>query len=88
MRFTTTFSVLLLALHAEAVTHPGEDADAAITPFVELGDVSPASPLLENRACNYNGCRCNSRGRSLTVCGNCLWTDTGKYIVTRKRQVI
>lgn len=91
MRFTTTLSVLLLALHAEAIAFPGEDPEAAIIPSIEgrdasFDDVSPASPLLTKRACKYNGCKCNSRGKQLTVCGNCVWSDTGKPVVTKKRK--
>ncbi|KAK4200986.1 hypothetical protein QBC40DRAFT_172615, partial [Triangularia verruculosa] len=40
---------------------------------------------LTKRACSYNGCKCDSRGRQLTVCSNCYWTVDGKWAVTRKR---
>lgn len=85
MRFTTALSVLLLALHAEATALPDESSDAAVMAFVEERDITPATNLLDKRACTYNGCKCNSRGKQLTVCGNCVWSDTGKYVVTAKR---
>ncbi|EUC33383.1 hypothetical protein COCVIDRAFT_49543, partial [Bipolaris victoriae FI3] len=40
---------------------------------------------LGKRACSYNGCKCNSRGKQLTVCGNCVWSDNNAYVVTTKR---
>ncbi|SPO06052.1 uncharacterized protein DNG_08741 [Cephalotrichum gorgonifer] len=84
MRFTTAVSVLLLTLNVEAVAIP-EESDFSLAPSLETRDISPATPLLEKRACSYNGCKCNSRGKQLTVCGNCVWTSTGKYVVTSKR---
>ena len=89
MRFTAVVSIFLLAISAEAIALPeaeAEAADAVVLPFVEQRDVSPATPLLNKRACSYNGCKCNSRGKQLTVCGNCVWSDTGKYVVTSKRK--
>lgn len=87
MHFTTALSFLLLALNAEATALPRDNQMPVVpvTPFVEERDVSPANPFLNKRACSYNGCKCNSRGQQLTVCGNCVWTDTGKYVVTSKR---
>ncbi|KAL0942368.1 uncharacterized protein CTRU02_200254 [Colletotrichum truncatum] len=90
MRFSTSLVTLLLTVTAHAsVAQPNELAAVAersddndlIVPLVEQRD----EPTLDKRACTYNGCKCNSRGRQLTVCGNCVWSDTRNYVVTSKR---
>ncbi|KAK0639792.1 hypothetical protein B0T16DRAFT_298056, partial [Cercophora newfieldiana] len=37
------------------------------------------------RDCDYNGCKCASRGKQLTVCGNCRWLNNNTWVVTEKR---
>lgn len=77
MHFTTVISNLLLALNVGATALPSENPADLVADAVERRDVTPATPLLEKRACNYNGCKCNSRGQQLTVCGSCIWPNTG-----------
>ncbi|KAK2046006.1 hypothetical protein LZ31DRAFT_552719 [Colletotrichum somersetense] len=89
MRFATVLSILFLAVTAQAGVSQqpepyalaeraeSDELVASLDKKEELG--------LERRACSYNGCKCNSRGRQLTVCGNCVWSDNGAYVVTTKR---
>jgi hypothetical protein len=77
MHFTaSSIATLLLLISTVAAT----GAPIAL----ETREHSNANPL-DKRACSYNGCKCNSRGEQLTVCGNCVWSDTGAVIVTTKR---
>ncbi|PKS12438.1 hypothetical protein jhhlp_000644 [Lomentospora prolificans] len=87
MRFSAIASVLLFGLSANA-NPAAEAANELLAPVEARGvdPVTPNNPLLAKRECIYNGCRCDSRGRQLTVCGNCVWTDTGSYAVTKLRK--
>lgn len=85
MRFDFTFVLSVIGLACSATASPDTPS---VIPYVEARDVTPATPLLDKlskRACSYNGCKCNSRGNQMTVCGNCVWSDTGSYVVTSKR---
>ncbi|KAK2019183.1 hypothetical protein LZ32DRAFT_598715 [Colletotrichum eremochloae] len=89
MRFATVLSLFFLAMTARA----GVPQQAEPYALAERADSDELMALLERkeelglekRACSYNGCKCNSRGRQLTVCGNCVWSDNGAYVVTTKR---
>ncbi|GJC89192.1 hypothetical protein ColLi_12030 [Colletotrichum liriopes] len=89
MRFTAVVTLMFLA----ATTQAGVSQPAEPYALAERADSDELVPLsekreelsLEKRACNYNGCKCNSRGKQLTVCGNCVWSDNGAYVVTTKR---
>ncbi|KAG7132107.1 hypothetical protein HYQ45_009480 [Verticillium longisporum] len=48
-------------------------------------DSEGQAPALEKRACKYNGCKCNSRGKQFRSCGNCVWTDNGAWVIKKKR---
>ncbi|KAL9949057.1 hypothetical protein D7B24_005935 [Verticillium nonalfalfae] len=48
-------------------------------------DSDGQAPALEKRACKYNGCKCNSRGKQFRSCGNCVWTDNGAWVIKKKR---
>ncbi|CRK30016.1 hypothetical protein HYQ45_008139 [Verticillium longisporum] len=48
-------------------------------------DSDGQAPALEKRACKYNGCKCNSRGKQFRSCGNCVWTDNGAWAIKKKR---
>ncbi|EEY18578.1 conserved hypothetical protein [Verticillium alfalfae VaMs.102] len=48
-------------------------------------DSNGQAPALEKRACKYNGCKCNSRGKQFRSCGNCVWTDNGAWVIKKKR---
>ncbi|KAK3990408.1 hypothetical protein QBC44DRAFT_307510 [Cladorrhinum sp. PSN332] len=82
MHFSTAISLLSIVAGL-AVAAPGPEAEslALPVPFVEVDE----SGSLTKRACSYNGCKCNSRGKQLTVCGNCVWSDNNAYVVTTKR---
>lgn len=59
-------------------------AVAEIVPGVEArGDLLGGH--LQKRKCEYNGCRCDSRGKQFHSCGNCVWTSDGAWVVTKKR---
>ncbi|KAF6812312.1 hypothetical protein CSOJ01_05182 [Colletotrichum sojae] len=86
MRFTTSLTILILA----ATTHA---AVALQDPSANLSERHSDNPSLaelldtrgepiEKRACKENGCKCNSRGKQLTICGACIWTDTKKHAIT------
>ncbi|KAK4463928.1 hypothetical protein QBC42DRAFT_57507 [Cladorrhinum samala] len=86
MHFSTVISLLSIVAGV-AVAAPGgevESSPALPVPFVEP-EVEEAANLTK-RACSYNGCKCNSRKKQLTVCGNCVWSDNGAYVVTTKRK--
>src|SRR4051794_19209465 len=93
---TTTFTVALLSTFAlTASVLPTRDSP--ITDLFSLGgnDINPQAPsalrnppagnFLLKRDCTYNGCRCSSRGKQLTVCGNCKWLNNNTWVVTEKR---
>ncbi|GAB1317099.1 hypothetical protein MFIFM68171_07309 [Madurella fahalii] len=89
MRFLAPVSIVLLAVQGSSAA-PGEahkerDAvQAAVVDAAEArGDESLAA--LGKRQCVDNGCRCDSRGRQFRSCGNCVWTDTGSWVITAKR---
>ncbi|KAF6828037.1 mold-specific M46 protein [Colletotrichum plurivorum] len=89
MRFTTFLTALLLAATAHAGVAP-HDPSASLSEshsdnpsIAELLD--PRGEPVEKRACKENGCKCNSRGKQLTICGACVWTDTKMYAITTKR---
>ncbi|KAM0332408.1 hypothetical protein ACHAQA_002688 [Verticillium albo-atrum] len=85
---------------AEPQPLPDADADAApgagtslyqhaipellATRFDAIGD-DEQGPALEKRACKYNGCKCNSRGKQFRSCGNCVWTNNGQWAIKKKR---
>ena len=101
MHFANILKVLVLAAGfvAAVPTADGESEVAARSPEPEPetgllildateaagADSTPVDRLLMKRKCDYNGCKCNSRGKQLTVCGDCTWSDTGEYAVTKKR---
>ncbi|KAK1566279.1 uncharacterized protein LY79DRAFT_572350 [Colletotrichum navitas] len=89
MRFAPVLPLVFLAVTAQAgVSQQAEpyalaertDNDELVTLLDKKEELG-----LEKRACSYNGCKCNSRGKQLTVCGNCVWSDNGAYVVTTKR---
>lgn len=87
MRFTTSLAALFLAVAAQAAVAP-QDPSAGLSERDDLGLtelLDARSEPLEKRACKENGCKCNSRGKQLTICGACIWTDTKKYAITAKR---
>ncbi|KAK4450890.1 hypothetical protein QBC34DRAFT_348433 [Podospora aff. communis PSN243] len=57
---------------------------AALSPDYPPAASNPSNPL-SKRDCEYNGCRCASRGKQLTVCGNCRWLNNNTWVVTEKR---
>lgn len=89
MRFATSLAILFLAVTAQAGIAQPEKPFA----LTERADNDNLVPLLdkkneqglEKRACSYNGCKCNSRGKQLTVCGNCVWRNNNTYVVTSMR---
>ncbi|OHE99108.1 hypothetical protein CORC01_05601 [Colletotrichum orchidophilum] len=89
MRFAITLTIISLAVAAQAgVAHQDEPYAVAARadtdePVAALEKKEEAG--LEKRACNYNGCKCNSHNQQLTVCGNCVWSGSKAYIVTSKR---
>jgi hypothetical protein len=64
---------------------PGEQVAAVVEPVAARSEAG-AEPL-EKRQCSANGCRCDSRGRQFRSCGNCVWTDTGSWVITAKRDL-
>ncbi|KAK4169878.1 hypothetical protein QBC43DRAFT_352110 [Cladorrhinum sp. PSN259] len=99
MLFPRAISLTLLSILTNlALAAPGPTAEneaptlAHPIPFVDassalIDDADASSGNLTKRACDYNGCKCNSRGRQLTVCGNCVWDDTEAFVVTKKRKL-
>jgi len=85
MRIILSLQAVILAVTAVATANPPDN--------FALLDVDKLGPnfeddyrmTLKKRACDYNGCECDSRGKQLTVCGNCRWGKDGPYAVTRKR---
>lgn len=87
MQFSISFALLVLAVAAEPVAVKRDTESLSVEPIAEPLSVElAAEPFpLGKRACSYNGCKCNSRGKQLTVCGNCVWSDNNAYVVTTKR---
>ncbi|KAL8364962.1 hypothetical protein RB595_003989 [Gaeumannomyces hyphopodioides] len=95
MRFSF-FTVLLAAALASAVSTDdvvapsllGVEARDADEPVLEREVMDLAGKMVK-RACDYSvNCKCDSRGKQLTVCGNCRWNSgTGPYVVTRNRKL-
>jgi hypothetical protein len=91
MRFLVSLAVLFLASAVNATADGGlasEQFAVAEVPELEPLAVeardSTAEPL-EKRACDYNGCKCNSRNRQFRSCGNCQWTNNGEWVISKKR---
>lgn len=40
---------------------------------------------LQKRKCDYNGCKCASRGYQFRSCGNCRWTNNNEWAISKKR---
>ncbi|KAM0269856.1 hypothetical protein ACHAQH_009622 [Verticillium albo-atrum] len=51
----------------------------------ELPEEDGQAPALEKRKCDYNNCKCNSRGKQFRSCGNCVWKDNGAWVIEKKR---
>ncbi|CRK31248.1 hypothetical protein HYQ45_015324 [Verticillium longisporum] len=87
MRFTNPIvaAILLSTMaHAAPSSDQAPDQVAAVAPIDARA--KSAEPL-EKRACVYNGCRCNSRGRQFRSCGNCVWTNNGEWAISVKRDL-
>ncbi|KAK1709416.1 hypothetical protein CaCOL14_005535 [Colletotrichum acutatum] len=89
MRFATSLTIFFLAAAAQASVAQ-QDEPYAIAARADTDE--PVATLekkeetgLEKRACNYNGCKCDSKNKQLTVCGNCVWSRDRGYVVTSKR---
>ncbi|KAK3357813.1 hypothetical protein B0T25DRAFT_170466 [Lasiosphaeria hispida] len=84
MHFTNPLTLLLL-LTPFATATPTTDTSSLdlLEAFV---DPEQSVVNVTKRACDYNGCKCKSRGKQLTVCGNCVWRSDGAYVVTTKRK--
>ncbi|KAL8282774.1 hypothetical protein RB597_010154 [Gaeumannomyces tritici] len=95
MRFSSV-AVLLAAALASAVSTDdvvapsllGVEARGADEPVLEREVMDLAGKMVK-RACDYSvNCKCDSRGKQLTVCGNCRWNSgSGPYVVTRNRKL-
>lgn len=85
MRFLAPATLLLLAAAqgSLALAAPGEETNQKSSPQ----QVAARSPHMEKRQCSYDGCRCDSRGRQFRSCGNCVWTDTGGWVITAERDL-
>ncbi|KAL0937327.1 mold-specific m46 protein [Colletotrichum truncatum] len=88
MRFHTIAAVLVSVATAQAAVAQGQPQ--ALTPrggpvFEELVEKRDGPFSLQKRECKYNGCKCNSRGLQLTICGACKYADTKKYAISAKR---
>ncbi|KAK2736499.1 mold-specific m46 protein [Colletotrichum kahawae] len=90
MRFSAPLTALFLAMTVQAGVAQSEGPVALAERSDDVDTLEAAVEKregisLEKKACTYNGCKCNSRGKQLTVCGNCYWSDTGAWVVTTKR---
>ncbi|KAM0278834.1 hypothetical protein ACHAQH_004910 [Verticillium albo-atrum] len=87
MRFTNPIAAAILLstmAYAAPSSDQAPDQVAAVAPIdARAESVEP----LEKRACVYNGCRCNSRGRQFRSCGNCVWTNNGEWAISVKRDL-
>ena len=90
MRFISAFSILLAAAAQVNAGLEAEQAALAETPNVDVG-VSLVErdqtfdEILQKRDCDYNGCKCNSRGKQFHSCGNCYWISDGSWVISKKR---
>ncbi|KAL1868444.1 hypothetical protein VTK73DRAFT_3652 [Phialemonium thermophilum] len=89
MRFLAPLTLLIAAVYAAASDDAaaGQLAIAEIEPGVSEREfeATKAALKLKGRACVYNGCRCDSRGKQFHSCGNCVWTSNGAWVITKKR---
>lgn len=86
MRFLGPLALFIAAAAATADSTPElqQLAVGEIQPGVEArGEVLGGH--LKKRACVANGCKCDSRGKQFHSCGNCVWTNNGAWVVTKKR---
>jgi hypothetical protein len=85
MYFIATF-FLLNTLTTATPTKPEDAPSINLLSFSQNPQHAPYPGIaLEKRDCDYNGCRCASRGKQLTVCGNCRWLNNNTWVVTEKR---
>ncbi|RKU49193.1 hypothetical protein DL546_008913 [Coniochaeta pulveracea] len=96
MRFLASIILVLLGFTAHVtaevelaqVAVPESDTDIAAreaSPQEAESGLLTSRELLQKRKCDYNGCKCSSRGYQFHSCGNCVWTDTGEWAITKKR---
>ncbi len=89
MRLSNPFTLLFLTPVLSSAVPTADTETSHILPprhlTQPLNQPTELSHFLAARACNYNGCKCNSRGKQLTVCGNCRWLDKREFVVTKKR---
>ncbi|KAK0711795.1 hypothetical protein B0H67DRAFT_586326, partial [Lasiosphaeris hirsuta] len=83
MHFTNPLALLLLLTPFATPTPTDTSSLDLLEAFVD----PEQSINVTKRACDYNSCKCQSRGKQLTVCGNCVWRSDGSYVVTTKRKL-
>jgi hypothetical protein len=74
---------LLLALPILALAAPSADSEANNYGLSNMA----MDELLDKRACDYNGCKCDTRNNRKPqgqFCGGCHWSN-GDWVITAKR---